>query len=90
MYVTAGGVPDRVPCAGCVTTVYAVIVSPSTTSLPVRVMDFAMSSAVVTACAFATGASFTGVIVMLTVASAEVSGTASSSVTVKVNESGPL
>ena len=60
--------------------------SPST-SLAVSVMGFAVSSAVVTDCALATGASFTAVTVMLMVAAAE-STVPSFALNVKL--SGPL
>ena len=59
--------------------------SPST-SLPDRVTDTCVSSAVVTVCAAATGASFTEVTVRLTDAGADAS---EPSLTVNVNESLP-
>ena len=57
------------------------------TSLPVRVMGSAVSSAVETDCALAVGGSFTGVTVNETVAGAESTWP---SFTLKVKLSGPL
>ncbi len=57
--------PDKTPLVGLVSTV-KLSALPSM-SLPVSVTVFAVSSAVVTLCALATGASFTAVTVTLTV-----------------------
>src|SRR5205823_8880078 len=83
--MTFGAVPVNVPCAGCVATTY-VNASPSTSD-PVSVIAAAVSSAVVTDCALATGASLTAVTVIDTVAAADVRA---ASLTVKVKLSGPL
>ena len=73
------------PCVGSVTMV-KFVTGPST-SEPVSTMGNEESSGVVTLWLFARGRSFTGVTVMLTVAMLDVS---EPSLTVNVNESGPL
>ena len=85
VYVRFGATPLSVPCVGAVTTAY-VSVSPST-SVAVSVIALAVSWFVVTLCAVATGASFTGVTVSVTVATFEFSVP---SFALNVKLSGPL
>jgi hypothetical protein len=67
------GVPiaPSVPCVGAVTT--AKLRDGLSTSLPDKVITAAVSSAVVTDCAFADGATFTAVTEIVTVPAVEVS-----------------
>ena len=73
------------PCSGDSTTSKASV--SKSTSAPVNVIDFAVSSSVVTVCAVATGASFTAFTVMETVATPEFTAP---SFTRKVKESLPF
>src|SRR5207302_9723890 len=85
VYVTVGATPLSVPCAGAVTTAY-VSGSPST-SVAASAIAVAVSWFVVTLCAVATGVSFTGVMVSVTVATFEFSVP---SFALNVKLSGPL
>jgi hypothetical protein len=80
------GVPivPSVPCVGAVP--IANVNAALSISVPASVIVNAVSSAVVTDCAFDVGTSFTGVIVRLTVAAGEVSNP---SLVVNVKLSGP-
>jgi hypothetical protein len=81
------GVPiaPNVPCVGAVP--IANVNTALSISLPDSVITLAVSSGVVTLCALLTGASFTAVIVRLTVAATE---TNDPSFVVNVKLSGPL
>jgi hypothetical protein len=81
------GVPiaPNVPCVGATPT--ANVKDALSISVPDSVITTAVSSAVVTPCALETGASFTAVIVRLTVAAGEVNDP---SLTVNVKLSEPL
>ncbi len=67
VYVKFGAVPDKVPLEGLVSTLY--VNGLPSISDPVNVIDFAVSSLVVTLWAFATGVSFIGLIVIFNVVS---------------------
>src|SRR5262245_33585776 len=65
-YMRLGGAPLKVPCAGGVTIEY--VSGLPSTSVPASTIPSTTSSLVATDCGTATGGSFTGVMVMVTVA----------------------